>query len=485
MKIEFLTEPELEFGGGGQHIDIRFGMMQYKPLDYTSASAPKDIKLGIVGTSETVEGVQTWLESCRNGISAKPSKQPYLFPEFPGFGSESNLPTSLITDSRLNQTIHQREFDKLRNGNNVNEIIRNAVEIFISQLQYLGEKTAIDVLICAVPDKLLDLMAGDDATEASSTADNRANKAEDSKVDFHDLLKAKAMGLKKPTQLILPATYNPTKRRRQRGRVSEVELQDEATCAWNIYTALYYKALGTPWRLLRDPRELTTCYIGISFYKTLDKSKLLTSTAQIFNERGDGVILRGGIAKLSKEDKQPYLPASGASKLLRDALSAYRREHQNLPARVVLHKTSRYITEEFEGFKEALEQHNISSVDFISFDSKSYTRLFRYGKYPPLRGTLLNLDDRSQVLYTRGSVDFFSTYPGQYVPRPLRFRCEDVEQTPNFLAKEILALTKMNWNNTQFDRREPITIRAARQVGSILKYLGTSDQIEPHYRFYM
>ena len=31
--------------------------------------------------------------------------------------------------------------------------------------------------------------------------------------------------------------------------------------------------------------------------------------------------------------------------------------------------------------------------------------------------------------------------------------------------------TKMNWNTTQFDGSEPITIRAAEQVGSILEYI--------------
>ena len=31
----------------------------------------------------------------------------------------------------------------------------------------------------------------------------------------------------------------------------------EATRAWNIHTALYYKAGGIPWRLVRDAAELT------------------------------------------------------------------------------------------------------------------------------------------------------------------------------------------------------------------------------------
>src|SRR5207248_566863 len=97
---------------------------------------------------------------------------------------------------------------------------------------------------------------------------------------------------------------------------------------------------GTPWRLVRDPAQLTVCYVGVSFYKTLDESRLLTSTAQIFNERGDGIILRGGNARVSKDDKQIHLQQQGAHELLDKALKAYRSEHHNLPARLVLYKPS-------------------------------------------------------------------------------------------------------------------------------------------------
>ncbi|MBD2741591.1 hypothetical protein [Coleofasciculus sp. FACHB-1120] len=349
------------------------------------------------------------------------------------------------------------------------------------------KKTSPDVLICALPEALLErIFIDEEYNENPSQQSSNHNSQSEVDLDFHDLLKAKAMVLRKPTQIILPETYNAGKKLKASPRKQKAHsIQDEATRAWNLYTALYYKALGTPWRLVRDARDLTTCYIGISFYKTLDRSKVYTSTAQIFNERGEGVILRGGQAEQTKDDRQPYLPAADAAELLSNALALYRREHHNLPARVVLHKSSRFIPEELEGFQDALDKHDINSAEFISFDRISGTRLFRYGKYPPLRGTLLTLDDRTHVLYTRGSIDFFSTYPGMYVPRPLKFRCESVEGTPKALAQEILALTKMNWNNTQFDRGEPITIRAARQVGSILKYLGKNDSLETHYRFYM
>lgn len=487
MKVDFLEEPELEFGTG-RHVDIRFGLMHHGPLDGASPLAPKEIKLGIIGTTETVEGVRTWLDRCRDGIDAKKSNQPNLFPRFPGYGPDTNLRASIVMNSQLEKTILQREFDELCKSKNPAQAVRNAVELFFHELQELKEKN-VDVLMCALPMNLLNYMmdAGEaeEKEEKTEGEDDEEDKSSKQKVDFHHLLKARAMTLGKPIQIILPPTYDESKRRKQRRRKEDTkQLQDEATRAWNIYTALYYKAGGTPWRLVRDPSQLTVCYVGVSFYKTLDESRLLTSTAQIFNERGDGIILRGGNARVSKDDRQIHLQQQGAFELLDKALKSYRDEHRNLPARIALYKTSGYNEEELEGFRGALKEHRVDSVDFISMRD-SFTRLFRNGRYPPLRGTFLTEDEISHVLYTRGGVDFFSTYPGMYVPRPLGFRCEDAEQTPKFLAHEILSLTKMNWNNTQFDNDEPITVKAARNVGNILKYVGENDPIQARYSFYM
>ena len=89
------------------------------------------------------------------------------------------------------------------------------------------------------------------------------------------------------------------------------------------------------------------------------------------------------------------------------------------------------------------------------------------------------------ILYTRGSVDFFRTYPGKYIPLPLEFQIDRAEQTPVFLASEILGLTKMNWNKSQFDSTYPITVEGARSVGQILKYVDVKEQIQARYSFYM
>jgi hypothetical protein len=62
---------------------------------------------------------------------------------------------------------------------------------------------------------------------------------------------------------------------------------------------------------------------------------------------------------------------------------------------------------------------------------------------------------------------------------------EPSQGTHEFLAQESLALTKMNWNSTQFDGSDPITQRAAHQVGNILKYVGEDEAISSRYSFYM
>lgn len=481
MKVNLIDEPELEFGAG-HHIDIRFGLRNYGPLDFDSELAPREIPIGIVGTSQTVEGVRDWLDRCSNGVDAKASSQPYLFPGFPGLNEDSGFRSSLVFSDRLQRVIHDRDIIKLARADRAT-LIEDAVELFLDEMRHLVETAEPRVIVCALPWNLLDLMAGDDdAIEDDETHEQSdespAHDHPSAVPDFHHLLKARSMGLRKPIQLVKPSTYGiPSKRH-------PTQLQDEATRAWNFFTAVYYKAGGTPWRLTRDPGALTACYVGVSFYTSRDGKTLETSIAQVFNERGDGVIVRGAPAQRSKEDRQTHLTEADSHALLSDALALYRREHKTLPARIALFKTSRHNEAELRGFRAAAEELHIDHLDLMS-TGVADAKLFRHGQYPPLRGTFLSLDERSQLLYTKGSVEFFGTYPGQYVPQPLGIRCEETDSTPREVGEEVLALTKMNWNNTQFDGHEPITVRAARQVGKILKYVDENGPVEPRYAHYM
>ena len=52
------------------------------------------------------------------------------------------------------------------------------------------------------------------------------------------------------------------------------------------------------------------------------------------------------------------------------------------------------------------------------------------------------------------------------------------------LAKDVLALTKVNWNTTQFDQKLPAPIKAAREVGRILKHTEFGAAVSPDFRRY-
>jgi hypothetical protein len=486
MNIQLLQEPELQFGAD-RHVDIRFGLMNYGPLDYQSSVAPKRIRVGLVGNSASIEGIREWLLKCRNEIPAKDSNKPHLFPRFPGFTEDRTCYTELVLDAALERTLSTTDIQRLCRIPNSDVLVVETVNAFVLELQALAEKNATDVLVCAIPYELLEALDPSIAEGIEEVEEDEQSKVNEksSTLDFHHLLKAKTMAIGQPIQIVLPSTYDPSKRRRQKGRLDRMRvLQDEATRAWNFHVALYYKAGGIPWRLIREPTDLETCFIGVSFYVTVDKQTVSTSIAQVFNERGLGVVVRGSNATIAKEDRQPHLDETAAFNLMEQALNRYRQEHKHLPARIVIHKTSAYNKAELDGFIQAIQSQKVDSCDFLHVQT-SFKRLFRDGKYPPLRGTFLSLDGHRHILYTRGSVDFFATYPGLYVPRTLEMDCVQISQTPKFLAQEILALTKMNWNNTQFDGGLPITVRASRQVGRILKYVGTDESVQSRYSYYM
>ena len=89
------------------------------------------------------------------------------------------------------------------------------------------------------------------------------------------------------------------------------------------------------------------------------------------------------------------------------------------------------------------------------------------------------------VLYTRGLVDFYKTYPGAYVPTPLRVQLYEYDYSLEEICEEILGLSKMNWNNTQLDGKFPITIECARRVGDIMKYVDIHERPQISYSYYM
>ena len=294
------------------------------------------------------------------------------------------------------------------------------------------------------------------------------------------MLKAKALHLDVPTQIVWADTWDDAARiPRKVKRASNRQTQATATRAWNLLNALFYKAGKVPWRLLPNEADYRTNFLGIGFYRDLGGQQLWTSTAQMFDERGRGLILRGARAQTETSGRHPCLTALDAEALVAQSIAAYKSHHKRVPARLVVLKTSRFRPEEAEGIDAALDRFGIELCDLLWVQESSPIALFRDGNYPVLRGTFVDLHGKGR-LYTRGSVPYYGTYPGLRVPRPLPLVPHENSDSALYrLAEEVLALTKVNWNSTQFDQKLPAPIKASREVGRVLKQFHSTLLFRP------
>lgn len=98
-----------------------------------------------------------------------------------------------------------------------------------------------------------------------------------------------------------------------------------------------------------------------------------------------------------------------------------------------------------------------------------------------MRGTLLKIDSYSGVLYTTGYIPYYGCYPGVHIPMGLYIETIG-ETTLTQICEEILALTKLNFNNCNYYSSLPITLQFSQRVGDILQYL--PDGVEPPNRYF-
>ncbi len=492
-----IEEPFLIFGNNQKSCDPKAGIKifgPYFPSDQTQ-STPSIIKVGIMGDGETIAFTKHWLEICKNSIESRKSNQA-LFPSFSGFTKDSLFRCEFVTTESMIEIITQKEIDEILKITDVNKRIGYTVDLFKSKISVLASREQRpDVIICALPQIIdeycgiskrtrgakrpkftrLEIEINELKQKGQTFLDNFSDFLIEEKqsigYDLRRSLKGKAMEFGIPIQIMRHSTL-----------IDKDSLEDEATRAWNFTLALYYKAGGLPWRLAEfDPN---TCYIGISFFRdlTVPDQKLRSSLAQVFTTYGEGLVLRGEDVKISDYDKSPHLTENGSKELLKRALDLYKENSKHEPSRIVIHKTSMFNHDEIQGFN--FVSADINQLTLVAFGKRNI-KFFRDGKYPPLRGTLIQLPDKSLLLYTHGYSHYLKTYPGGSTPQPLEITQIIGNDDPQKIAKEILSLTKMNWNSAKFATSKPITIAFAKEVGKILSELSDKTKVKTSYRFYM
>lgn len=508
LKIAYIAEENLIFGGNQEEKDPRIGLKYFGPYHYPSETAPLEtIRAGIVGNRSIIEKIKNIRELITNPIESFEFNK-WLYPEFPGMSETSKFNCTLTFSSTWQETLLQSEIDKVINIEDVNERIGAAVQLYLNKIENITEEdNSPSVIICGIPYQIEDYCGISERTRGAKTPKLtplereiqklkgqkqqflqdwglEINEEKEQKIkgfDFRNALKGRVMGLKSPApiQLLRESTvegildYKPSQKRRT---------QDPASFAWNFSTALYYKANGKPWRLAKLRHD--TCFVGISFFK--DKMSfnedMQTSMAQVFTHNGEGLVLRGNEVYIDEKTKEPHLSEKQAQELMDSALGMYNKKAGRTPSRVVIHKSTLFTEAEKDGFSRAIGDFK---RDFVTISkSNRGIRFMRIGSYPILRGTLISLTESEHILYTSGYVPRLRTYPGHRIPSPLLITHEGDTEIIE-ICREILGLTKLNWNTTAFSTELPITLEFSNKVGRILSEHDCNKPLQNHYRFYM
>jgi hypothetical protein len=376
------------------------------------------------------------------------------------------------------------------------------VDVFDGRIQGLLGDSGPDCIIVCLPENLADLRVqnpGLNPEERAALERLRAEE-EDGQLSLFqpspEELRAAEVLRTQAEDLLFRTFYRALKARAQMHtnavplqvlRRETVDRPDDkgqsvATRAWNFVASLYYKAGGSPWR----PGDLpnNTCFVGISFHhlKRRGGSLVYASVAQAFSSDVEPFALKGAtIPHDQRRDLQPYLAEEQAVVLMREVIEKYESLAGTLPSRVVIHKTTTYQPEEEHGFRHAAHGR-VPALDLVWLRSTPF-RLIRRGFQEPWRGTLCHLGDE-RYLFTSGFVPWWNEYPGPHIPAPIQIGAAG-ETDLRRRASEILALSKMNWNNTEGMSRYPVTLSFAKRVGQLMTELPENHVPNPSYRFYM
>lgn len=481
LDVQFLPDPMLEFGNGGEAPLAKAGLSRFGPLSLSFGSAHKgEIRIGLVGPADMLNLARKWFERCRSPIFSGASNA-LLFPDFPGF--EAAFRSALSANPRWDVPISEGDLEEaLEKTPRVR--FASVLALYTKGLESLAERDVRpDVAVCCIPQRVYDLCYRVDSKEKSTAPKGNRNQLhfdfdnwtwsqqEDELLhrSFRRALKAAAMQYYMPIQIA-----------RENLLVDGANNQDPATRAWNVSVGLFYKGGGVPWRLKGAG---DTCYVGLSFHRLQTKYRhgVYSSLAQAFTHDGEGFALRGGQIEWDPHSESPHLAAAQAEEMAQQVIRLYRDRTGRDPVRVVVHKTSVFDPSEQAGFQRGFDP--VAVLDLVTLLPSNF-RLVSDATYPPPRGTLCTVNEANHFLYTTGYIPELRTYPGPHVPRPVELRVIG-NTSISIIAREILGLTKMNWNSADSRGVVPITLGFAREVGSVMDEVQSGRDPQPSYRYYM
>ncbi len=473
--IQYL-EPQLVFRNIATQVEFK----DYHPMRGLVNNRPYDVNLnGIIHSNEINLSVicgKSYSNKFYDFLSKLQVKHPteninpdYLI-HYPGFSTIFNIPIN-IPEFENNEKWIEIEFK----GNNELESHENAVNLarhITSKIEQIVNRNNQSTIVIFIPNEW-------------QLFENYINQGES--FDLHDYIKAFSASKGVSTQLIREHTLN-----------------DKLKCQiyWWLSLSFYVKSFRTPWILNNQEKNTAFAGIGYSVSKIKDKSEIVIGCSHIYDSNGQG--LKYKLSKIDKYflDKQsnPYLSYKDAFQFGVSIRELFYQSLDKLPERVVIHKRTKFTTDEINGITASLNMAGIKKVDLIEISYEVdarfvsmnvYQNSLQVDRFPISRGTCIVTNKYSALLWTHGIVPSirepkFKYYlGGRSIPSPIKITKHYGESDINIIATEILGLTKMNWNSLDLYSKLPSTIDSSNQIARIGKLLSRYDGTAYDYRLFI
>jgi len=488
-ELIYIEEPNILFAHGQKCTDARDGLALFGPLNNLYG-----IKSGVVATKDGLKIFKDYLNHIQKPIYNTNS---ITRPMFPGF--EAVFGCKWESESIVFKEVTNEEIGKLLYNDSTHKRTYDLVSLFINKIiaANKNEDEKVDVWFVIVPDEIYkycrpnsvlpkDLVQTKALISKSKAKNFRYEPTlfEDINIElqakekeavtynydaqFHDQLKARLLQHTIPTQILRESTLAWRDFKNKFGAPLRDFSKIEGHLAWTLSTAAFYKAGGKPWKL-SDIRS-GVCYLGL-VYKQVEKSKNPKNAccaAQMFLDNGDGTVFKGEVGPWYNPQKGEYhLNPKEAKALLTQALESYKEQNGEYPKEIFIHAKTRFNSQEWEAFQEVTpEETNLVGV---TITKTKPLKLYRSeGDYAILRGNAFVVNEKSAFLWTVGHVPKIQTALSMEVPNPIFIEINKGEADIEQVLKDILALTKLNYNACIYADGVPVTLRFADKIGEIL-----------------
>ncbi|BBK32842.1 hypothetical protein STHU_34760 [Allostella humosa] len=479
-----IEEPLLLFGHDQRLPDPKDGLFLFGPM--IDEGKPAEMRVGVIGTRQGIARYKLWVSKITGYIPAARAEQHHL--AFPGFEAAFKtrwplMPVAAIELSGPSLSSTVRISD-------AHERVYKTVDLFDRAIRkFLREEDSVPaVWFVVIPDEVHRFCRPKSTIptpERTATTERLSAKmakgflrapslfAEDNiatepyryEVDFHNQLKARLLDQKVVLQIVRESTLDPEGVNAENGQ--QRLLQDPANVAWNLSTTAFFKAGGRPWALAGVREDV--CYIGLVFKKTDADGAPGNACcgAQMFLGSGDGVVFKGAVGPwYSPTTLEFHLDEAKAKEIAGLVVEAYTDRHGCPPKELFIHAKQNFSDAEWQGFSSAVGPE--TTLVGVRIQTTREIKLYRRTRSPVLRGTALAISRRKGYLWTVGFIPDLQTYPGREAPNPLSVEITRGEGDLTQVMRDVLGLTKLNFNACIYGDGIPVTLRFADDVGEIL-----------------